>query len=72
MLAHADVKREHMTKLNRYKENLRIDGDRVISYATCVAIIDIEASTIRELGTWSKTTTKHVNYVASELGLKKV
>ena len=72
MLAHADVKREHMTKLNRYKENLRIDGDRVISYATCVAIIDIEAGTIRELGTWSKTTTKHVNYVASELGLKKV
>jgi len=72
MLAHADVKREHMKKLNRYKENLRIDGDQVISYTTCVAIINLEAGTIRELGTWSRTTTKHVNYVATELGLKKV
>jgi len=61
-----------MQKLNRYKENLRIDGDRVISYTTCVAIIDREASTIQELGKWSRTTTKHVNYVAVELGLKKV
>jgi hypothetical protein len=61
-----------MQKLNRYKENLRIDGDRVISYTTCVAIIDRTAGTIQELGKWSRTTTKHVNYVAVELGLKKV
>jgi hypothetical protein len=61
-----------MTKLKRYNANLRIDGDRVISYTTCVAIIDREASTLRVLGTWSQTTTKHVNYVAAELGLKKV
>jgi len=61
-----------MTKLKRYNTNLRIDGDRVISYTTCVAIIDREASTLRVLGTWSQTTTKHVNYVAAELGLKKV
>ena len=61
-----------MTKLKRYKENLRINGDQVISYTTCVAIIDREAGTIRELGKWSQTTTKHVNYVAAGLGLKKV
>jgi hypothetical protein len=72
MLALADVKRDTMQKLNRYKENLRIDGDRVISYTTCVAIIDRAAGTIQELGKWSRTTTKHVNYVAVELGLKKV
>lgn len=72
MSAHADVKKRHMTKLKRYNANLRIDGDRVISYTTCVAIIDREASTLRVLGTWSQTTTKHVNYVAAELGLKKV
>ena len=59
-----------MKKLNRYKENLRIDGDRVISYATHVATI--EGSTLRVLGYWSKTTTKHINYEATELGLKKV
>ena len=70
MSAHADVKREHMKKLNRYKENLRIDGDRVISYSTHVATI--EGNTLRVLGYWSKTTTKHVNYVAAELDLKKV
>jgi hypothetical protein len=61
-----------MTKLKRYNTNLRIDGDQVISYTTCVAIIDREAGTIRELGKWSQTTTKHVNYVAAELGLKIV
>jgi hypothetical protein len=61
-----------MIKLKRYNTNLRIDGDQVISYTTCVAIIDREAGTIRELGKWSQTTTKHVNYVAAELGLKKV
>jgi hypothetical protein len=59
-----------MTKLNRYKENLHIDGDRVISYTTHVATI--EGDTLRVLGYWSRTTTKHVNYVAAELGLKKV
>ena len=59
-----------MTKLNRYKENLHIDADRVISYTTHVATI--EGDTLRVLGYWSRTTTKHVNYVATELGLKKV
>ena len=59
-----------MKKLNRYKENLHIDGDRVISYTTHVATI--EGDTLRVLGYWSRTTTKHVNYVATELGLKKV
>jgi hypothetical protein len=70
MLGLKDVKKRHMTKLKRYLANLRIDGDRVISYATHVATI--EGSTLRVLGYWSKTTTKHINYVATELGLKKV
>ena len=59
-----------MKKLARYKNSLRIDGDRVISYSTHVATID--GDTLRILGTWSRTTTKHVNYVAAQLGLKKV
>jgi hypothetical protein len=70
MLALADVKKRHMKKLARYKNNLRIDGDRVISYTTHVATID--GDKLRILGYWSKTTTKHCNYVAAELGLKKV
>ena len=70
MLGLKDVKKRHMTKLKRYQDNLRIDGDRVISYATHVATL--EGSPLRLLGYWSKTTTKHINFVATELGLKKV
>ena len=72
MSAHKDVKREHMKKLNRYKENLRIDEDRVISYATHVATVDRINDTLILLGRYSKTTTKHTNYVAAQLGLRQV
>ena len=59
-----------MRKFNRYQANLRVVDNRVISYTTHVATI--EGDTLRVLGYWSQTTTKHINYVASELGLKKV
>jgi hypothetical protein len=59
-----------MTKFNRYQDNLSLVGNNVISYTTHVATI--EGSTLRVLGYWSKTTTKHINFVAAELGLKKV
>jgi len=59
-----------MTKFKRYQANLRVVDNRVISYTTHVATI--EGDTLRVLGYWSKTTTKHINYVASELSLKKV
>jgi len=59
-----------MTKFNRYQNNLKLVGNNVISYTTHVATI--EGSTLRVLGYWSKTTTKHINFVAAELGLKKV
>jgi hypothetical protein len=59
-----------MKKFNRYQDNLSLVGNNVISYTTHVATI--EGSTLRVLGYWSKTTTKHINFVAAELGLKKV
>lgn len=59
-----------MKKFNRYQDNLKLVGNQVISYTTHVATI--EGDTLRVLGYWSKTTTKHINYVAAELGLKKV
>jgi hypothetical protein len=59
-----------MTKFNRYQNNLCLVGNNVISYTTHVATI--EGSTLRVLGYWSKTTTKHINFVAAQLGLKKV
>jgi len=58
--------------LDRYKQNLRVIGNEVYSYNTKVAIIDSEAGELRQLGWWSVTTQKHINYVARELGLKLV
>ena len=54
-------------KLNRYNQNLKIEGNNVISYTTNVA--KIEGSNLIQLGWWSVTTQKHINYVARELDL---
>tara|TARA_R100001015_G_C4468511_1_gene52998 strand:- start:359 stop:541 length:183 start_codon:yes stop_codon:yes gene_type:complete len=59
-----------MKKLERYKQNLRIDGNRVISYTTHVATI--ENGNLIQLGWWSQTTQKHINYVAQELNLNLI
>ena len=53
--------------LDRYKQNLRIEGNKVISYYTHVATI--EGGQLIQLGYWSQTTQKHINYVAREMGL---
>jgi len=59
-----------MSNLARYKANLRIDGNRVISYTTHVATI--ENGNLVQLGWWSQTTQKHINYVAQELNLNLI
>jgi hypothetical protein len=59
-----------MKNLERYKQNLRIDGNRVISYTTHVATI--ENGNLIQLGWWSRTTQKHINYVAQELSLNLI
>ena len=59
--------------LKRYKQNLRVIGNDVISYDTHVA--EIVGNKLYKLKwnvngmTSSPTTTKHINYVANELGL---
>jgi hypothetical protein len=60
----------NMKNLARYKQNLRIDGNRVISYTTHVATI--ENGNLIQLGWWSRTTQKHINYVAQELSLNLI
>jgi len=57
-----------MKTFKRYKENLKEHNCEVYSYRTKVATIDHEAKVVRELGYWSKTTRKHINYVANEYG----
>jgi hypothetical protein len=65
------TKYEKIITLEKYKNNLRIDGDKVISYVTHVATIREKNKTLEILGKWSQTTTKHINYVAKELNLTK-
>lgn len=56
-----------MYKLAKYKQNLSIRGNQVWSYTTHVATIT--GNELQQLGYWSMTTQKHINYVAKELDL---
>ena len=56
--------------MKKYKQNLRLEGNNVISYTTHVATI--EGNELKQLGYWSMTTQKHINYVANELNLKLI
>ena len=56
-----------MITLDKYKTNLRILDCQVWSYSTHVATID--GNDLIQLGYWSQTTQKHINYVADELDL---
>lgn len=50
--------------------NLKINGNKVISYTTHVATI--EGKQLLVHGWWSATTSRHINLVAKQLGLTKV
>lgn len=54
----------------KYKQNLRIEGNKVFSYSTHVATI--RGGQLIVHGWWSKTTSKHINRVADVYGLTKV
>ena len=56
--------------LSKYKQNLRIENNKVISYTTHVATINQD--NLIQLGYWSMTTQKHINYVAKELNLNLI
>lgn len=56
--------------LQKYKQNLKIEGNKVISYVTHVATI--KNNELHQLGYWSMTTQKHINYVVKELNLNLI
>ena len=62
-----------MRTFNRYKQNLRQHNDEIWSYSTHVATIiydeNNQPSHLKQLGWWSVTTQKHINYAANELNL---
>ena len=51
----------------KYKENLNIIENKVFSYKTHVATI--ENKYLIQLGKWTRTTQKHINYVGKIKGL---
>ena len=53
--------------MKKYKQNLKVEGNKVYSYNTHVATID--GGELHQLGYWSMTTQKHINYVAKEFNL---
>jgi hypothetical protein len=59
-----------MRKFNRYKQNLTQQGNKIWSYSTHVATI--KGNELHQLGWWSVTTQKHINYVAKELNLELI
>tara|TARA_R110000850_G_scaffold119824_2_gene237116 strand:- start:3788 stop:3976 length:189 start_codon:yes stop_codon:yes gene_type:complete len=59
-----------MSSFKKYKQNLRKEVNKIISYTTHVATI--EGDELMQLGYWSMTTQKHINYVASELNLNLI
>ena len=54
----------------RYKQNLRVENNKVFSYNTWVATI--QGGDLLQLGYWSQTTQKHINYVADYFNLKLI
>ena len=57
-------------KFDRYTQNLRFEHPFVISYTTKVA--EVKGDELHQLGYWSMTTQKHINYAAKELNLKLI
>ena len=60
-------------KLEKYRQNLSIiDNKKIQSYDTIVARIDHIKKEIKQLGWWSETTQKHINYVVNEYYYKLI
>ena len=57
-------------RFEKYKQNLKKEKCYIVSYDTKVAII--KEDKLYQLGWWSKTTQKHINYAAKELNLSLI
>lgn len=53
--------------MKKYEQNLKVINTNVYSYNTHVATI--QGNTLKQLGYWSKTTQKHINYIAQTYNL---
>jgi len=64
------IKTEVMRGFNRYRENLRMHDGAIWSYNTKVATISDGKLIVPKW--YSQTTSRHINYAASQLGLKVI
>lgn len=62
-----------MRTFKRYKQNLSVvemNGETYVkSYSTLVAKVDYGKRELHQLGYWSVTTQKNINYAAKQLNL---
>jgi hypothetical protein len=56
-----------MMTFDKYKQNLRKQDNFIWSYSTIVA--EVKGTELHQLGYWSVTTQKHINYAANQLNL---
>jgi len=61
-----------MENIIRINNNAIIINNDLISYETKVAEVNHENKTIKELGKWSATTSRHVSTAAKQLGYKLI
>lgn len=54
-------------KFNKYTKNLKFEHPFVYSYNTRVA--EVRGDELHQLGWWSVTTQKHINYASRQLGI---
>jgi len=55
-------------KFKKYQQNLTFNYPSLISYTTKVA--EVQNGKLIQLGWWSVTTQKHINYASKELNLE--
>ena len=56
------TERGRKLKFPKYEKNLRYDLDGLYSYGIQIAELNMLDRTIRSLGKWSHTSSKHYNY----------
>ena len=72
VLANTDKQKMQLMELPKYRQNLRVSPEYVYSYMTAVAVINHGNKTITTDKFYSKTTSKHINYVADLYNYKVV
>lgn len=61
-----------MKRFDKHVQNLREVDDKIYSYNTHVANLNHKEKIVHQLGWWSVTTQRHINYVAEEYNYKVI